>query len=224
MPRHVMKILAPAALALFGLAACAHHGVKPAAPATGAMTAPSAATSTHAISATHEVATAPQSSASASPAVTATSHVSAAAAESAAAPAATAAMPAPTAQTASAPAAASMPMNASSAAAAATAMTATSAAEAASSTLAPTGTTAATTAGEISGPNLPVRGMSMANVEHIFGAPLQKLPAVPDPGTKLHPPITRWIYPTYVVYFEYNYVVHTVLKAHPFKNGDTDNP
>lgn len=212
MPRHVMKILAPAALALFGLAACAHHGVKPAVPATGAMTAPSAATSTHAISTTHEVATAPQSSASASPAVTATSHVSAAAAESAAAPAATAAMPAPTAQTASAPAATSMPMNAS------------SAAEAASSTLAPTGTTAATTAGEISGPNLPVRGMSMANVEHIFGAPLQKLPAVPDPGTKLHPPITRWIYPTYVVYFEYNYVVHTVLKAHPFKNGDTDNP
>ena len=74
------------------------------------------------------------------------------------------------------------------------------------------------------GPSLPTRGMSMANVEHIFGAPLQKLPAVPDPGTKLHPPITRWIYANYVVYFEYNYVVHTVLKAHPFKNGDSDNP
>lgn len=76
----------------------------------------------------------------------------------------------------------------------------------------------------MSGPSLPVRGMSMANVEHIFGAPLQKLPAVPEPGTKLHPPITRWIYPTYVVYFEYNYVVHTVLKAHPFKNVDPNNP
>lgn len=59
----------------------------------------------------------------------------------------------------------------------------------------------------------------MANVEHIFGAPQEKLPAVPDPGTKLHPPITRWIYPGYVVYFEYNYVVHTVLKKHPFADS-----
>lgn len=70
-----------------------------------------------------------------------------------------------------------------------------------------------------SGPSLPSRGMSMANVEHIFGAPQQKLPAVPDPGTKLHPPITRWIYPGYVVYFEYTYVVHTVLKKHPFADS-----
>jgi hypothetical protein len=69
------------------------------------------------------------------------------------------------------------------------------------------------------GPSMPVRGMSMANVEHIFGAPQEKLPAVPDPGTKLHPPITRWVYPDYVVYFEYNYVVHTVLKNHPFADG-----
>ena len=67
-----------------------------------------------------------------------------------------------------------------------------------------------------SGPSLPTRGMNMANVEHIFGTPQEKLPAVPDPGSKLHPPITRWIYPDYVVYFEYNYVVHTVLKKHPF--------
>lgn len=214
MPRHVMKILALGILVLLGLAACAHRGVKPAAQAGGAMpamTAPSAATSTHAISATHEVA---------------------AAAESAAAPAATAPMPAPAAQSASTPAAAasasppavSESASASSAPAAATVMPATNTAAAASSTPAPAATTAATTAGEMSGPNLPVHGMSMANVEHIFGAPLQKLPAVPEPGTKLHPPITRWIYPTYVVYFEYNYVVHTVLKAHPFKNGDSNNP
>jgi len=61
--------------------------------------------------------------------------------------------------------------------------------------------------------------MNMANVEHIFGAPQEKLPAIPDPGTKLHPPITRWVYPDYVVYFEYNYVVHTVLKQHPFADS-----
>jgi len=70
------------------------------------------------------------------------------------------------------------------------------------------------------GPTMPTRGMSMENVEHIFGAPQEKLPAVPDPGTKLHPPITRWVYPDYVVYFEYNYVIHTVVKDHPF-NSDT---
>lgn len=67
---------------------------------------------------------------------------------------------------------------------------------------------------------MPAHGMSMANVEHIFGAPQEKISAVPDPGTKLHPPITRWVYPDYVVYFEYNYVVHSVLKAHPFSSGE----
>ncbi|MGH8398196.1 MAG: hypothetical protein ACRETA_08135, partial [Gammaproteobacteria bacterium] len=70
------------------------------------------------------------------------------------------------------------------------------------------------------GISMPTRGMSMANVEHIFGAPQEKIPAVPDPGTKLHPPIARWVYPDYVVYFEYNYVVHSVLKAHPFASGE----
>ncbi len=74
----------------------------------------------------------------------------------------------------------------------------------------------AQTASEETGPSMPVRGMNMANVEHIFGAPLQKLPAVPAVGNKLHPPITRWVYPHYVVYFEYNNVIHSVLKAHPF--------
>lgn len=68
---------------------------------------------------------------------------------------------------------------------------------------------------------MPTRGMLMNAVEREFGAPLEKLPAVPDPGTKLHPPITRWVYPQYVVYFEYNYVVHSVLKAHPFSNPGT---
>jgi hypothetical protein len=52
----------------------------------------------------------------------------------------------------------------------------------------------------------PIRGMNMANVEHIFGTPLQKYDAVGKP------PITRWDYPDYVVYFEYNMVLHTVMK------------
>jgi hypothetical protein len=65
---------------------------------------------------------------------------------------------------------------------------------------------------------LPARGMDMANVEHIYGAPLEKLTPVPAKGTPKHPPITRWVYPAFVVYFEYNHVVHAVTKAHPFKD------
>jgi hypothetical protein len=55
----------------------------------------------------------------------------------------------------------------------------------------------------------PIRGMNMDNVEHIFGTPVQKYDAVGKP------PITRWDYPDYVVYFEYNMVLHTVMKNQP---------
>jgi hypothetical protein len=54
---------------------------------------------------------------------------------------------------------------------------------------------------------MPQRGMDMANVEHIFGTPIQKYDAVGKP------PITRWDYANYVVYFEYNMVLHTVMKS-----------
>jgi hypothetical protein len=114
---------------------------------------------------------------------------------------------------------AAQPAAAISAASAATTETATPASAATSAPMATTSTPVETG----SGPAMPTRGMSMENVEHIFGAPQEKLPAVPDPGTKLHPPITRWIYPNYVVYFEYNYVIHTVLKDHPFNNDASKN-
>ncbi len=52
---------------------------------------------------------------------------------------------------------------------------------------------------------LPVRGMTMGQVEARFGTPSQKISPV---GT---PPIARWIYPDYTVYFEHKYVIHTVL-------------
>lgn len=55
-----------------------------------------------------------------------------------------------------------------------------------------------------SAPQMPVRGMDMLNVEHIFGAPLTMLPPVGDP------PITRWVYAGYVVYFEYTLVLKSV--------------
>lgn len=53
----------------------------------------------------------------------------------------------------------------------------------------------------------PLRGMFMDNVENIFGAPQRKLPPVGEP------PISRWEYPGYTVYFEGNRVIHTVVTS-----------
>jgi hypothetical protein len=50
----------------------------------------------------------------------------------------------------------------------------------------------------------PVRGTSMDQVEAMFGPPSNRHAAVGDP------PITRWDYPGFVVYFEYQYVIHAV--------------
>jgi hypothetical protein len=52
---------------------------------------------------------------------------------------------------------------------------------------------------------LPAKGMSMRQVETRFGAPKQKIAAVGEP------PISRWVYDGYTVYFEKRYVLHAVL-------------
>ncbi|HEX7081919.1 MAG TPA: hypothetical protein VF329_12975 [Gammaproteobacteria bacterium] len=52
----------------------------------------------------------------------------------------------------------------------------------------------------------PARGVTMASVESKFGAPLQRYDAVGDP------PITRWEYPDFTVYFEYDRVIHAVAR------------
>jgi len=51
----------------------------------------------------------------------------------------------------------------------------------------------------------PVQGMSMTSVEQKFGQPEQKSAAVGEP------PITKWTYPDFVVYFEHNLVIHSVV-------------
>lgn len=61
---------------------------------------------------------------------------------------------------------------------------------------------------------MPRRGMTMKQVEKEFGPPLKKLPQVGDPP---HQPITRWIYKDYTVYFEYQYVIQSVLNTIPVK-------
>lgn len=62
------------------------------------------------------------------------------------------------------------------------------------------------------GQSMPTRGMSMAQVEKRFGAPTRKLPTRGG-GSKYQPPINRWVYPGYVVYFERSTVIHSVLDA-----------
>ena len=52
----------------------------------------------------------------------------------------------------------------------------------------------------------PTRGMSQASVEANFGTPQSMRDAVGDP------PISRWEYASFVVFFEYDKVIHSVLK------------
>lgn len=64
-------------------------------------------------------------------------------------------------------------------------------------------------------PPYPTREMTMANVRQIYGQPQRALPAVPATAGGPHrPPIIRWIYPDFTVYFERNLVIHTVV-THP---------
>ncbi|MEO6227367.1 MAG: hypothetical protein ABIO61_05875 [Thermomonas sp.] len=58
--------------------------------------------------------------------------------------------------------------------------------------------------------NLPRRGMSMAQVEARYGAPMDRL----DPrGGQKHdwPTINRWTYANYTVYFERTKVLNVVM-------------
>jgi hypothetical protein len=50
----------------------------------------------------------------------------------------------------------------------------------------------------------PNRGMSMEKVENRYGAPTKREAPVGQP------PITRWEYPGFVVYFENQLVIHAV--------------
>jgi hypothetical protein len=55
----------------------------------------------------------------------------------------------------------------------------------------------------------PNRGSTMATVESRYGAPTNRHAAVGNP------PITRWDYPQFSVYFENDRVLHTVLVRSP---------
>ncbi len=55
----------------------------------------------------------------------------------------------------------------------------------------------------------PARGTSMARVESLFGAPARR------EGPVGQPPITRWEYPAFIVFFEHSHVIHAVRRAVP---------
>ncbi|MBM5811579.1 MAG: hypothetical protein FJ191_06390 [Gammaproteobacteria bacterium] len=51
----------------------------------------------------------------------------------------------------------------------------------------------------------PQRGITMATVQSRYGQPVTRHPAVGQP------PITRWDYPSFAVFFEHDRVIHAVL-------------
>ena len=58
----------------------------------------------------------------------------------------------------------------------------------------------------------PQRGMTMDAVRAKYGNPVTEHPAVPSNEGPLHPPITRWDYDGYSVFFENSTVLHSVVK------------
>ncbi len=63
---------------------------------------------------------------------------------------------------------------------------------------------------------MPRRGMSMKQVEKKFGKPIKVIPPT-GPTSKARPPITRWVYDDYIVYFERNLVIHSAKPRDPEK-------
>jgi hypothetical protein len=58
-------------------------------------------------------------------------------------------------------------------------------------------------------PDTPMRGATMAQVESRFGTPAQRHAAVGQP------PITRWDYSQFSVFFEHDKVLHAVIVRTP---------
>ncbi len=55
----------------------------------------------------------------------------------------------------------------------------------------------------------PVNGQTMETVHAMFGAPTEELDAVGNP------PITRWVYDKFTVYFEHNRVINSAVHLAP---------
>lgn len=63
----------------------------------------------------------------------------------------------------------------------------------------------------------PKTGQSQDSVKQQFGNPIDWTNPVGDP------PITKWTYGEFVVYFEYDHVIHSVLKHTPQPDSEADS-
>ena len=69
------------------------------------------------------------------------------------------------------------------------------------------------------GVEVPSQGLRMGQVEERFGPPISRTDAVGDP------PITRWRYADFTVYFEYQTVLHAVVHRDALGLGENrDRP
>ena len=57
----------------------------------------------------------------------------------------------------------------------------------------------------------PGSGASMASVRQAYGSPLTEYPTVSIDGGPHQPPITRWDYSGFSVFFEHDRVIHSVV-------------
>ena len=69
--------------------------------------------------------------------------------------------------------------------------------------------------------SVPARGSSMATVSRQFGEPSVKHPAKGG-GSPQQPPITRWDYPAFSVFFERSAVINVVVKGAPMPIQNKD--
>lgn len=66
--------------------------------------------------------------------------------------------------------------------------------------------------------DMPTKGMSKERVKVLFGEPLEEIPA------KGQPPISRWKYQEFTVYFDNNAVIHCVRNFKPNVNSSEVKP
>ncbi|MFZ5537473.1 MAG: phosphodiesterase [Pseudomonadota bacterium] len=64
-------------------------------------------------------------------------------------------------------------------------------------------------------PPVPERGQSMNSVLRHYGEPQQRIAAVGKP------PISRWVYPEFTVYFEHHHTIHSVLHQKRAQTAET---
>lgn len=62
---------------------------------------------------------------------------------------------------------------------------------------------------QLTRPAAPTRGMSKSSVQRAYGEPSRRVAAVGEP------PISRWVYPEFVVVFEHQFVLHAVVPSAP---------